>query len=61
MRGSSHYRAQADHARLLADVTFQPNVAEALRRVAEQFDDLADQVATRESDTIDPEIAEHAT
>lgn len=50
MHRSSYYRAQADHARLLADVAAQPNLEETLRRVAERFDQLADQIAVAESD-----------
>jgi hypothetical protein len=44
MRGSSYYRAQADHAWLLAEITLQENVREALRRVAKRFDQLADEI-----------------
>ena len=48
MHGFSHYRAEADHARRLAEITVQPNVAQELRRVAEEFDRLADDLAARE-------------
>ena len=37
MRGSSYYRAEAYHARRLAEMTIQPNVEEVLRRAAEEF------------------------
>ena len=60
MHRSSYFHAQADHARLLADVTVQESLAEALLRVAEQFDRLAEQIATKESDYIDPEMADHS-
>jgi hypothetical protein len=55
MHRSSYYRAQADHARLLADITVQDNLEEVLRRVAERFDQLADQIAAAESGSTDPE------
>jgi uncharacterized protein with HEPN domain len=42
------YHAEADHARQLAEITVQPNVAEELRRVAEEFDRLADDLTSRE-------------
>ena len=59
MRGSSYYRAKAGHARQLADMTAQPNVEEVLRRVAEEFDRLADDFAAGEADFYHPEILEH--
>jgi hypothetical protein len=60
MRGSSYYYAEADHARRLADITAQPNVEEVLRRVAEEFDRLADDFATGDVDFHYPEIPEHS-
>jgi|SRR6516162_5470075 hypothetical protein len=45
MYASSHYHAEADHARLLAEMTIQPNVAQELRRVAQEFDRLAEDLA----------------
>jgi uncharacterized protein with HEPN domain len=48
MHSSFHYHAEADHARRLAEITIQPNVAEELRRVGEEFDRLADDLAARE-------------
>ena len=59
MRGSSHYHAEADHARRLAEMTIQPNLEEELRRVAEEFDRLADHLAARDDDFHHPEIMEH--
>jgi len=59
MRGSSHYHAEADHARRLAEMTIQPNLEEELRRVAEEFDRLADDLAARDDDFHHPEIMEH--
>ena len=48
MYATSHYHAEADHARLLAEMTIQPNVAQELSRVAEEFDRLADNIAAGE-------------
>lgn len=47
--------ALADHARWLADITVQQNLNEVLRRVAEELDHLADNVATPEADSPHPE------
>lgn len=53
MRRSSYYREQADHARLLATITVQHNVAEVLSHAAEEFDRLADETTDRDGDLID--------
>ena len=60
MHGSSYsrYRAEADHARRLAEMTIQPNVEEVLRRIADEFESLADDFATSEVDFHHPEILE---
>jgi hypothetical protein len=58
MHGLSYYRAEASHARRLADMTIQPNVEEVLRRAAEEFDRLADDSATGKADFHHPEILE---
>jgi hypothetical protein len=60
MRGSSYYRAEADHARRLAEMTIQPNVEEVLRRVAEEFDRLADDFARDDVDFHQSEILERS-
>ena len=60
MRGSSYYRAEADHARRLAEMTIQPNVEEVLRRIADEFDSLADDFATGEVDFHQSETLEHS-
>jgi hypothetical protein len=58
MHCSSYYRAQADHAWLLSEITIQENVREALRRVAKRFDRLADEIETDNSDSMDPGLVE---
>jgi hypothetical protein len=60
MGRSSYYHAQADHARRLADKTPQQNLERELRRVAEEFDRLADDFPTGEVDFDHPEILEHS-
>src|SRR6266850_8615454 len=55
-----YYHAEADHARRLADMTIQPNVEDVLRRVAEEFDRLADDFTTGEVDFHHPESLEHS-
>jgi hypothetical protein len=51
MRRLFGYHAEADHARRLAEITIQPNVAQELRRVAEEFDRLAEDLAAREPES----------
>jgi hypothetical protein len=60
MRGSSYYRAEADHARRLAEMTIQPNVEQVLQRIATEFDRLADDFATGEVDFHQSEILERS-
>jgi hypothetical protein len=60
MHRSFHYHAEADHARRLAKMTIQPNVAQELRRVAEEFDRLADDLAAREPEFHHAETLEHS-
>jgi hypothetical protein len=55
MYGSSHYHAEANHARRLAEVTIQPNMAQELRRVADEFDRLADDMAAGEPEFHHPD------
>lgn len=60
MHRSSYYRAQADHARLLSDITVQDNLDAVLRRAAQHFDHLADQLANGAPNSADPERAEYS-
>jgi hypothetical protein len=50
MSRASHYRAQADLARRLADITVQPNLERELRSVSKELDDLANEIANGDSD-----------
>jgi hypothetical protein len=44
MDGASYYREQADHARQLAEATWQDNLKELLRRLARDFDERAENI-----------------
>jgi len=44
MSSAPHYRAQADLARRLAELTVQPNLKRELRYVAEELDHLANEI-----------------
>jgi len=44
MDRASHYRHQADHARRLADATWQPDLADMLRHLAQDFDETAEDI-----------------
>jgi hypothetical protein len=47
MRQPSYYRQQAEHARRLANASLQVNLEEELRRVAQQFEHLADELSAK--------------
>jgi hypothetical protein len=50
MSPASHYRAQADLARRLAEITVQPNLQRELCYVAEELDHLANEIAGHDTD-----------
>jgi hypothetical protein len=58
MRDPRDYHEQANHARRLADITIQPNVEEILRRVADELDHLAHDLAAGETGSRDLENTE---
>jgi len=58
MRDPPDYHEQAVHARRLADITFQRNVEEILRRVAEELNRLADKITADGADFCNPERLE---
>jgi hypothetical protein len=58
MSRASHYRAQADHARLLAEITVQPNLERELRHVAEELDHLAKEIASDDTNFLRSEVLE---
>jgi hypothetical protein len=58
MSRASHYRAQADLARRLADITVQPNLERELRSVSKELDDLANEIASDDPDLLRSEMLE---
>jgi len=44
MDRAAHYRQQADHARQLADAAWQPDLADMLRCIANDYDELAENI-----------------
>jgi hypothetical protein len=44
MDRASDYRKQADHARQLAEATWQDNLEEMLNRLARDFDEIAEDI-----------------
>jgi hypothetical protein len=46
MDRAAHYRDQANHARLLADTAWQLDLADTLRRLAEDYDERAECIET---------------
>jgi hypothetical protein len=58
MSRASHYRAQADLARRLAEITVQPNLERKLRHVAEELDHLAKETASDDPDFLRSEVLE---
>jgi hypothetical protein len=58
MSSAPHYRAQADLARRLAELTVQPNLERELRYVAEELDHLANEIASDDRDVLRSEMLE---
>jgi len=58
MSRASHFRAQADLARRLAEITVQPNLERELRSVSKELDDLANELASDDSDFLRSEMLE---
>jgi hypothetical protein len=46
MDRSAHYRDLANHARQLADATWQPNLEDLLRHLAKDYDEIAGDIET---------------
>jgi hypothetical protein len=44
MDHASYYRGQARHARELAEAAWQPELEDTLRRVAQEFDEAAENI-----------------
>jgi hypothetical protein len=56
MDRASHYRHQADHARRLAEATWQPNLEDILRRLAQDFDETAEDIEVGATEVRHPEL-----
>jgi hypothetical protein len=56
MNTASDYRNQADHARQLARATCQPNLEEMLYRLAQDFDEIAEDIEAGVTETRHPEL-----
>jgi hypothetical protein len=56
MDRTSYYREQADHARHLAEATWQHDLEEMLRRLARDFDETAEDIEAGATEMRDPEL-----
>lgn len=56
MHRPEHYREQAQRARRLASMAHQPELSETLRRVAQDFDDVAYDLETGAVEIRHPEM-----
>jgi hypothetical protein len=56
MDRAPHYRHEADHARRLAEVTWQPDLEEMLRHLAQDFDEIADDIESGATEMRHPEL-----
>jgi hypothetical protein len=43
---AAHYRRQANHARQLADLAWQPDLKDTLRHLAKDYDEVAEDIET---------------
>ncbi len=56
MDGASHYRERADHVRQLAEAAWQDDLKETLRRLARDFDDIAEDIEAGATEPRRPEL-----
>jgi hypothetical protein len=56
MGRASHYRELAEHARQLAEATWQNDLEETLRRVARDFDEIAEDLEAGATELRHPEL-----
>jgi hypothetical protein len=56
MDRASHYRHQADHARRLAEATWQTDLEDILRRLARDFDETAEDIEAGATKMRRPEL-----
>ena len=60
MDSASDYRKQADHARQLAEATWQHNLGEMLHRLARDFDEIAEDIEAGATEVRHPELLRQA-
>jgi hypothetical protein len=60
MDRASDYRKQADHARQLAEATWQDNLEEMLHRLARDFDEIAEDIEAGATELRHPELLRQA-
>jgi len=56
MNRASNYRQHADHARKLAEATWQHDLEEMLRRLAREFDETAEDIEAGAAEMRHPEL-----
>ena len=60
MDSASDYRKQADHARQLAEATWQDNLEEILHCLARDFDEVAEDIEADATEVRHPELLRQA-
>jgi hypothetical protein len=56
MAGASYYREQADHVRRLAEMTWQDDLEALLRRVAQDYEEVAEDLEAGATEVRHPEL-----
>jgi hypothetical protein len=56
MDRASHYHHEADHARRLAEATWQPDLEDMLRRLARDFDETAEDIKAGATEMRHPQL-----
>jgi hypothetical protein len=56
MDRASYYRERANHARHLADAAWQPDLEEMLRRLAQQYEEVAEDIEAGAAEVRHPEL-----
>jgi hypothetical protein len=56
MDPAAHYRRQADHARQLADAAWQPDLKDALRHLAKDYDEVAEDIEAGATEPRHPDL-----
>ena len=57
MHRARHYRELADHARQLAQATWQDDLENTLRCVAREFDEIADDIEAGATEVRHPDLS----